>query len=282
MATPLSADEQLKAYKASGIKNIHENGGWRTRGIWRISAKGWSPVGIIIHQTAGNLGSRTVQQYMDDIINDDPACPDKCNVAVAPDGTLWVNAAGRANHCLQYSSKALNAIKTGSMPLDRKYADYRGSAQNMNFYTYGVEMIATNPTEAQIDTAARWAAALCRAHGWSAGHVAGHGEVADDRDYSDPGIDMGKFRTRVDALLKNKTNQEDDTMQQADWERMERLVRTEISRSNLSGKDDVVYTPDKKSTWPWRTALWSISYYAFHSYQTVANIATKLGAKVSK
>ncbi|VEI04096.1 N-acetylmuramoyl-L-alanine amidase [Acidipropionibacterium jensenii] len=206
MATPLTADQQLAAYKAAGIKKIVQNRGWRTRGMWRISAKGWQPRGIIIHQTAGNLGSRTVQQYADDILNGDPACPDKCNVFIPPDGSLWVNAAGRANHCLQYSAKALAALTRETFPLAGKYHDLRGSQQNMNRYTYGVEMIATAPNAAQIETAARWAAALCRAHGWSAGAVAGHGEVADDRDYSDPGIDMGAFRARVAALIKSKNS----------------------------------------------------------------------------
>ena len=204
MATPLTPDQQLTAYKSAGIKKIIQNAGWRTRGMWRISAKGWDVHGIIIHQTAGNLGRRTVQQYADDILNGDPACPDKCNVFVAPDGTLWVNAAGRANHCLQYSSKALAAMTAETFPLTGRYHDLRGSRQNMNLYTYGVEMIATSPNSAQIETAARWAAALCRAHGWSAGAVAGHGEVASDRDYSDPGIDMGAFRARVAALIKSK------------------------------------------------------------------------------
>lgn len=282
MANPLTADQQLAAVKAAGISKIVENSGWRSRGIWRIS-KGWKPKGIIIHQTAGNLGSRSVQQYADDILNGDPSCPDKCNAFVAPDGTLWMNAAGRANHCLQYSNQALNAMINETFPLTGTVA-WRGSLQNMNEHTYGLEMIATAPNAAQVETAARWAAALCRAHGWTAGCIAGHGEVASDRDYSDPGIDMGAFRRRVAAILKSGSpaQEDEDEMKEADWQRMERMIKAQLTYYQTAKDNSPVYKPDKSASWPWRTALWSISYYATHSYNTLCNIARKLGAEVSK
>ena len=200
MATPLTADQQMAAYRTMGVR-LHEVPGWRSRGMWRIPAKGWEPHGIVIHHTAGGLGGRSVSQYIDDIINGDPAVPDKANVVVAPDGSLWINAAGRANHCLQYSDQAWNGWLNESFPFTGS-VNWRGSKQNANKYTYGVECIAAGaPNAAQQETAARWAAAICRAHGWSAGSVCGHGEVADDRDWSDPGLDMGAFRKRVAEIL---------------------------------------------------------------------------------
>lgn len=240
MATPLTAAQHLAAVKAAGIVPVL-NRGWETRGIWRISAKGWKPEGIIIHQTAGNLGSRSMQQYVDDILNGDPACPDKCNVAVAPSGALWMNAAGRANHCLQYSAKGLAAVKAGKMPLTGKYTDYRGSQENGNYYFYGVECVGTNLNDAQIEMAARWAATLCKAHGWSAGHVAGHGEMADDRDYSDPGIDMGAFRRRVAAILKSgSTGEEDMALSKEDKSFIQAAVKAEIGYAHLQGQADLI------------------------------------------
>jgi hypothetical protein len=190
----------MAAYKSMGI-TVKEVPGWRDRGIWRIASKGWEPHGVIIHQTSGNLGSRTVSQYIDDIINGDPAVPDKANAVIDPDGDLWINAAGRANHCLEYSQRAMDAFLNDEWPLSGKYHDLRGDLQNFNKFCYGVECIGTALNTKQIETAARWAAAICKAHGWTAQSVAGHGEVADDRDYSDPGVDMGAFRRRVDALL---------------------------------------------------------------------------------
>lgn len=205
MAKPLTADQQMAAYKAAGV-TIREVSGWRQRGMWRIPAKGWEPHGVVIHHTAGDLGGRSVSQYIDDIINGDPACPDKANVVIDPDGVLWVNAAGRANHCLQYSDKAWSGWLNESFPFTGS-VNWRGSNQNANKYTYGGECIAAGaPNAAQQETAARWAAAICRAHGWSAGSVCGHGEVADDRDWSDPGLDMGAFRKRVAAILGGKSS----------------------------------------------------------------------------
>ena len=114
--------------------------------------------------------------------------------------------------------------------------------------------------------------------------ICGHVDVSNafhQSDHDDPGPDFPWDRFMAAVTDGTTTNQEEE-MQQADWERMTRLVRTEISRANLAGQNDQVYKPDKKSSWPWRTALWSISWYASHTYATVANIATKLGAKVSK
>lgn len=115
--------------------------------------------------------------------------------------------------------------------------------------------------------------------------ICGHVDVSNafhQSDHDDPGPDFPWAEFMAAVTDGTTTNNQEDEMQQADWERMERLVRTEVRRANLAGKDDMVYKPDKSASWPWRTALWSISYYAFHAYQTVANIATKLGAKVSK
>ena len=114
--------------------------------------------------------------------------------------------------------------------------------------------------------------------------ICGHVDVSNawhQSDHDDPGPDFPWDRFMA-AVTDTTTNNQEDEMQQADWERMTRLVRTEISRAGLAGHNDAVYKPDRKSTWPWRTALWSIGYYAMHSYLTIANIAAKLGAKVSK
>lgn len=71
-------------------------------------------------------------------------------------------------------------------------------------------------------------------------------------------------------------------MKEADWQRMERMIKAQINYAQVAKNNDPVFKPDKSASWPWRTALWSISYYALHSYNTVCNIARKLGAEVSK
>ena len=203
MAKPITADQLIKQLKAIGLPYI-EYPGWRSRGVDRMRTKGFSPRGICIHHTAGNLGRRTVRQYIADIINGDRKVPDKANVVIGPDGDLWLNAAGRANHIVYYSAKAMDRILAGNLPTSGS-VNLRGSSQNMNGYAYGVEIIAAGtPNAKQRATAVKWAAALCLFHGWSGGEVFGHGEIAYDRDWSDPGFNMGEFRRDVMALVKAK------------------------------------------------------------------------------
>jgi N-acetyl-anhydromuramyl-L-alanine amidase AmpD len=124
---------------------------------------------------------------------------------------------------------------------------WRGSKQNMNYYCYGVEMIATAPNAAQVETAARWAASLCRAHGWTAGCIAGHGEVASDRDYSDPGIDMGALRTRVATILKSgSTGEEDMALSKDDKAFIQAAVKAEIGYAHLQGQADLINNAKKQ------------------------------------
>lgn len=202
MAQPLTAQQQIDAIRAEGCR-VMEYPGWRERGMWRIS-RGWAPQGITIHHTAGGLGSRTVSQYIRDILVSDPKVPDKCNVAIAPDGTVWMVAAGRANHMLYYSQRARDMAVAGTWPITGGSVNARGSLQNGNSWTYGVECIAAGtPNAAQREAAVRWAAALCRAHGWNGREVFGHGEASYDRGFSDPGWDMSAFRADVVRRLQS-------------------------------------------------------------------------------
>lgn len=200
MADPLSADRQLEAARMFG-NTVREYPGWRTRGLERARTKGWAPQGIVIHHTAGNLGSRSPEAYIRDILVGDPSVPDKCSVAIDPDGVVWMVAAGRANHMLYYSQSARDMAIAATWPTTGS-TNARGSLQNGNSWTYGVEIIAAgSPNPAQRLAAVRWAAGLAKLHGWSGGEVFGHGEAAYDRDFSDPGLDMGAFRRDVAALL---------------------------------------------------------------------------------
>lgn len=202
MATPLTPDQILAAMRRAGLDPV-EYPGWRTRGQSRAASKGFAPRAITIHHTAGNLGSRSVASYINDILVSDPDVPDKCSAAIAPDGSVWLVASGRANHHLHYSTQGLAAVTAGAMPTSGGSVNMRGSAQNFNAYAYGVEIIAAGaPNAAQREAAVKWAAALCWAHGWGAGEVVGHGELAYDRDHSDPGLDMSAFRADVAALVR--------------------------------------------------------------------------------
>lgn len=202
MSRPLTPQQMIDAIRAEGC-TVREYVGWRERAQWRSRERGHDVNGVVIHHTAGGLGSRSVEQYIADILVGDPAVPDKCNAAIDPDGVVWLVASGRANHMLYYSDAARSMAVNGTWPTSGGSVHARGNRQNGNAWTYGVECIAAGvPNQKQREAAVRWAAAMCRAHGWGGREVFGHGEAAYDRDFSDPGWDMSAFRADVVARLK--------------------------------------------------------------------------------
>ena len=205
MATPKTLDAIEAQMRKFGLTDIKK---WpNAKNIDRPGD--FDPIGVTIHITAGGLGKRSEETYIDDILMKDPSVPVKCNAAGAPDGTLWLTAQGNSNHCLYYSQSGKKRTEQGKWPMSGSFAN-RGSSQGWSRYTYGIEMVAASGdkvTSKQYRAAVIWAAAICKLHNWTAGRVHGHGEIASNRGFSDPGINMGKFRKDVEAVLKssNKT-----------------------------------------------------------------------------
>lgn len=200
MARPLSLDAIAAECKKLGLADVQFWPG--ARGIDRPGV--FDPIGITIHITAGGLGSRSEQSYIDDIIMSDPAVPVKANAVGAPDGTLWLTAQGNSNHANQFSPEGKRLTERAAWPLTGSKAA-RGSLTGWSRRAYGIELIAaTRPNAAEYRTAVIWAAALCRLHGWRPGVIHGHGEISANRDFGDPGINMGAFRRAVAALLAPK------------------------------------------------------------------------------
>lgn len=201
MAEPLSADRLLAAVKTISFP-VHTYDGWRTNKV----RGGFTPAGVCVHITAGGLGGRSVESYIRDILLKPYL---KCQFAIAPDGSVWVLSANKAAHALLISDAAIAAYRHGLWPVRPGYETrWKGSRQAGNDWSYGIEMIAgsgSKVTAAQRSAAVQVCAALCRALGRTAGSVAGHGEQALDRatgPSGDPGIDMGRFRMDVAALLR--------------------------------------------------------------------------------
>ncbi|OYO16295.1 hypothetical protein CGZ94_04970 [Enemella evansiae] len=199
MPRTLTPDELLGAARFGG-NTTREFSGWRERGIWRL-ARGFSPTWITIHHTAGEANAG-VERYISSILVADPAVPDKCTVAIDRSGTVWMVTAGRANHQLKYSDAGRRRTASNAMPIGGPSVALRGNLENGNSFSYGAECIAAGtPNAAQYAAATRWAAGMCKALGIGAGSVVGHGELASDRDFSDPGWPMGDFRAEVARLL---------------------------------------------------------------------------------
>lgn len=202
MATPLTASQLLTAFITEGL-DVVEHPGWRThdRGL---RGDGWGPVrGVIVHHTGGTAPSDGQIVWAGR-----PDLPGPCaHGYLAKDGTLTLTSAGRANHAGGGDPHVLQAV------IDESYGDrppvpheHEGSAGAVdgNARFYGLEMSNRGDGEPwpqeQYDAAVRWAAALCRAHGWSAKRAIGHKEWSDWKP--DPkGIDMTRFRADVQARL---------------------------------------------------------------------------------
>lgn len=205
MATPLSADRILSALRAEGCR-ITEHPGWRThdRGD---RGDGWGPVhGVMLHHTAGAAPSdaQVVWGGRADL-------PGPCAHAYASKGgTITLMSAGRANHAGGGDPGVLAAVIAedyGDHPPAPHEHEGSSRAVDGNSRFYGLE--ASNGgdgkdpwTPEQVDAMVRWAAALCRAHGWTARSVIAHREWSDWKP--DPkGVDMARFRMDVAERLKH-------------------------------------------------------------------------------
>lgn len=194
MATPLSADKMLAALKKEGVKVV-EHAGWRTHN--RAGHGAWGPVnGIIIHHTAGadsTAGRSLVYNGRSDL-------PGPLSHAyLSKDGTVTLTGNGRANHAGSGDGRVLTAVINESALPKPTRNDTDG-----NVHFYGIEIAnlgnGKDPyPKVQYDAAVKWAAAICRAHGWSAKSVIGHKEWTNQK--IDPSFDMAAFRKDVHTQL---------------------------------------------------------------------------------
>ncbi|CAL9669387.1 hypothetical protein SUDANB145_07332 (plasmid) [Streptomyces sp. enrichment culture] len=228
MAAPLTADRFVTALKAEGVRVV-ERSGWRSHN--RNSKGAWSNLnGIVIHHTAGTNSLNLCWSGTSDLPGP------LCHTHLAKDGTATMVGYGRANHAGTFATNAFNAMLNESSTHPRPDASEPVDA---NARTYGIEIEnlgnGRDPyPEVQYQAAVRWAAALCRAHGWSANSVIGHKEGT--RRKIDPSFDMDAFRDAVAARLAHDAgwnpgtstpSQEDDmALSDADIDKVAKRVLT--------------------------------------------------------
>lgn len=202
MAIPLTADKMVKALKAEGIK-VDERPGWRTN---NRNHKGlWGPVyGVMIHHTVSSQDVASVALCY----NGHSTLPGPlCHAVGRNDGIIALVGNGRANHAGMGDDDVLTAVRNESgLPADNE-ANTDG-----NRYFYGLEIVNLGDnkdtyTAVQYRAAVRWAAAICRAHGWSEKSVIGHSEWQPGKiDPRGPiagggSFTMTRFRADVKAQL---------------------------------------------------------------------------------
>ncbi|MFJ4711246.1 peptidoglycan-binding protein [Streptomyces sp. NPDC088785] len=199
MATPLSADALVSALRNEGVTLV-EHAGWRTHN--RNGRGGWGPVnGVIVHHTVTSGTSTSVSMCFNG--RSDLPGP-LCHGVIAKDGTVHLVGNGRANHAGRGDGDVLRAVVAERATLPAPDRDDTDG----NVHFYGFECVnlgdGKDPWPAvQLDAMVRAAAALCRAHGWSARSVIGHKEWTATK--IDPrGFAMADFRARVAARLGTK------------------------------------------------------------------------------
>ena len=175
--------------RAAGLKVV-EIDGWKTRGR-PASTGGFDPVGVLCHHTATSVRSSdaNVLALLRNGRSDLPG--PLCNLGLGRDGTVYVIAAGRANH--GGKAKASGTVAAG----------------DANSLYIGIEAFNDGVGEkwpaVQYDAYVKVCAALCaKVTGNSAATVRGHKETSVTGKI-DPTFDMGAFRDRVAAALAKPT-----------------------------------------------------------------------------
>lgn len=195
MATPLSADQILTALKKEGLVVV-EHDGWRTHN--RNHKGPWGPVhGVMLHHTVTSGAERTVALCQTGYTG----LPGPlCHGVITKDGDVHLIGNGRANHAGLGDDDVLRAvIAERPLPVDDE------ATVDGNRHFYGFECVnlgdGKDPwPEVQLDAIERAAAAVCRAHGWTAASVVRHLDWQPGK--VDPrGFDWQALRARIAKRL---------------------------------------------------------------------------------
>ncbi|MEU0397935.1 N-acetylmuramoyl-L-alanine amidase [Streptomyces sp. NPDC006208] len=200
MATPLSADRLLQALRDEGL-TVVEHRSWESNN--RNHRGPWGPMhGVMIHHTvtSGDTAKQTLAS-VELCYNGHSALPGPlCQGVIAKDGTVYLVGNGRANHAGLGDPDVLRAVINQTDPPTDNEATVDG-----NRHFYGFECInrgdGADPwPEAQLLAIEKAAAAICRAHGWSAKSAIRHLDWQPGK--VDPrGVDWPTLLARISARL---------------------------------------------------------------------------------
>ena len=188
------AVDLLAVTRDAGVTAV-EHGNWRGR----VASGSFSPVGLVIHHTAGRTSLGVV-------LNGRPGIPGPlCNWLIDKQGTAHMISNGKANDTGKGSGHVLDEVRRGVAPAGT--AVRRGLADttngNAHFYDIEIENLGDGRDgypPAQLEATLRLATQLCRRMGWTANRVIGHKEWSKRKIDPNP-IDMAWFRDQVRGRL---------------------------------------------------------------------------------
>lgn len=245
MANPLTANTLLAALRAEGCQVV-EYRSWRTHN--RNHKGAWGPVnGVVIHHTVSSGEENSVALCY----NGHATLPGPlCHTVGGKSGKLYMVGHGRANHAGSGDDDVLQAvINETALPADNE-ANTDGNAR-----FYGIEIVNLGNGKdqypaVQYDAAVRWAAAICRAHGWNERSVIGHkewqpgkidphGPVEGRGDFS-----MDRFRADVAERLTHPASWSADSKTPTTPTIKEPLVADKKDVTVLFTTDGILSSPD--------------------------------------
>ncbi|MFV0135443.1 N-acetylmuramoyl-L-alanine amidase [Streptomyces sp. HMX87] len=207
MATPLTTTAFLNALRAEGL-TVVEVGSWKTH-TRTASTRPWGPVhGVLVHHTV----TKGTQKTIDICRRGYSGLPGPlCHGVIGKNGVVYLVGYGRTNHAGGGDPRVLQQViaeNYGTAPNKPTRGNSDGVDGNRHFYGFECENLGNgqDPWPAkQLEAIVRAAAAVCRAHGWTAKSAIGHLEWSDDK--SDPrGFTMASLRTRIAERLKHTSS----------------------------------------------------------------------------
>lgn len=170
--TPMTPTQWIAALTADGLGAMGY-GDWTTHERDDETGKAFGPVhGVVIHHTAGSNSLSLVY-------NGTASLPGPlCHTYLGKNGIPLMISSGRANHAGTFAQNAHNAVLAESSVHP---APDSAEPVDGNDHYYGIEIENLgNGTDVypwvQYVAAVKWAAAICRFHGWTENSVIGHKE----------------------------------------------------------------------------------------------------------
>lgn len=198
MAKPMTPAQWRTALKAEGVR-FTEHSGWTTHN--RNHKGPFSNVnGVVIHHTAGTSSLGLVWSGTAELPGP------LAHAHLSKSGLVTLTSSGRANHAGSFAQNAHDAVVAEATVHPKPSA---AEPVDGNAHYYGIEVenrgVSSDPYPAvQYDQIVRWAAAICRHHGWTAQSVIGHREGTTRK--IDPIYSMNAFRDAVDQRLAHAAN----------------------------------------------------------------------------
>lgn len=272
MATPMSASTFVSVLKREGVKVSERYSGWRTHERDDETGRSFGPVnGVLIHHTAGRDSRSLCYNGRSDLPGP------LCHTHLAKDGAATMMSAGRANHAGPVARNAHNAVVNESSSHPRPSRSSGTVDGNDHYYGIEIENLGNGRDpypNVQYDAAVRWAAAICRHHGWSADSVVGHKETSVEGKV-DPSFDMSEFRRDVAARLKVGAGSGGNPNSNEELDMDAKAVKDAVWNR------DELPAPPSASTYK-TNRTWKAQSYLLETYERIHELLDKVDALAKK